>query len=173
MKIAISWTMGNFKVTAATDVEVNEPMSPMNKILTEHGFLQNLQRTPASKAEKAVAMKLNLWGGADKRPSDFKRNTIPYSEDNAMLLAEGFGTEVEVAEGVKLKFAITDVVEHEGSDAGQSRKRATALVDTLLTSEESKKALIATLGVLGMKDAATADREALIAFAHSKGLGSK
>ena len=135
MKINISWVFGNFKVSASTEVETAEPVGSMAVSLLEAGFLQILQRVPSSRAEKHLA-------GYEKRPEKFSRASLGYSEENALKLAEGFGTEVEIAEGVKLKYAITDVVEHEGSEAGTSRKMATEMA-------EQVKGNVAMLTVLG------------------------
>lgn len=138
MKIEINWVFGNFKITAATNVETAEPVGSMAQTLMENGFLQILQRVPSSKAEKHVA-------GYEKRPAEFKRNSIAYSEETALKLAEGFGTEVNVGTTeapVMLKYAITDVVEHEGSEGVSSRKMATEMA-------EQVKGNVAMLTVLG------------------------
>lgn len=120
MKITVTWTFGNFIVSAAADIVLNEPVSPLTKAIIEKGFLQLLQRVPASNAEKALA-------GYEKRPAGFKRDSIPYSEENALALSDAFGTTVEVEEGVNLPFAITDVKENEGGESATSRKMATEM----------------------------------------------
>lgn len=141
MKITVQWTFGNFSITAAAEMPFGEPVSPLTKAICEKGFLQLLQRVPASNAEKALA-------GYEKRPAGFKRDSIPYSEENALKLSDAFGTTVEVEEGVQLPFAITDVVEHEGSEGGQSRKMATEMAEKVKDNP-------AMLGVLGVKAGAT------------------
>ena len=126
MKIQTTWTFGNFVITAATTVETAEPVGPVAAALMEKGFLQLLQRVPASNAEKALA-------GYDKRPTGFKRDSIPYSEENAVALAEAFGTSVEVSAktetspAVILPFSILDVKENEGGESATSRKMATEM----------------------------------------------
>lgn len=132
MNIKVQWVFGNFLVTAATTVETAEPVGKLMGALAHKGFLQLLQRVPASNAEKALA-------GYDKRPAGFKRDSIPYTEDNALALAEAFGTSVEVEPADKekgiaavvLPFSITDVQEHVGSEGGASRKMATEMAERL------------------------------------------
>lgn len=120
MKIQTQWTFGNFVITAETNVETAEPVGPVAQALMEKGFLQLLQRVPASNAEKALA-------GYEKRPAGFKRDSIAYSEENALALTEAFGTTVEVDDGVKLPFSILDVKENEGGESATSRKMATEM----------------------------------------------
>lgn len=74
MKINTSSTFGNFAITAEANVS-----DALRDALANLGFLQVMQRSPASAAEKALA-------GYDKRPSGFKRDSIPFSEDNAETL---------------------------------------------------------------------------------------
>lgn len=143
MKIQASWTFGNFNVTAAAEIPFTEPVDKLTKAIVEKGFLQLLQRVPASKAEKALA-------GYEKRPEGFKRTSIPWSEENAIKLAEEFGTEVEVEEGVMLKFAIVDVTENEGSETGQSRKMATEMAGQV----RGNPAMLTVLGVDGTDESA-------------------
>jgi len=120
MKIQTTWTFGNFSITAACNVESAEPVGPLAAALMEKGFLQLLQRVPASNAEKALA-------GYEKRPTGFKRDSILYSEDNALALSEAFGTSVEVTDKVMLPFSIVDVTEHVGGESATSRKSATEM----------------------------------------------
>lgn len=147
MKITVRWTFGNFSITAAAEIPLTEPVSLLTKAILEKGFLQLLQRVPASSAEKALAR-------YEKRPEGFKRTSIPYSDDNALKLSDAFGTSVEVeaktetTPAVLLPFAITDVVEHEGSDGASSRKMATEMAGQV-------KDNAAMLAVLGVKDGAT------------------
>lgn len=177
MKIQTTWTFGNFSITAATDVEGVENPSPLVKAMLEDGFLQTLQRVPSSRAEKHVAG--GDWPknkkGEPERPKDFKRNSIPYSDETALELAEGFGTSVNIGTTeapLPLKFAIVNVVEHDSGTA-VSMKRATALVDAAWEKEDDRKVLFSLLKMLGMQDAEKSTREQAIAFAHSKGLGAK
>lgn len=179
MNITTQWTFGNFDITAATQVDV-ETSDPKTLKLLSLGLLKALYGSPASAAEKAVAADGKLTGkvwaknkkGEPERPKEFKRNYIPFSEETAMALAEAFGTTTTV-DSVPITFAVTDVVEHV-SDTGSAMKRATAIVDTLLGgNEDAQKQLRGLVTVLGMTNGATATREELITFAHSKGLGAK
>lgn len=77
MKLNTKSTFGNFAIEA--EAEVSEAQ---RDALAALGLLQVLQRSPASAAEKALA-------GYEKRPSGFKRDSIPFSTDNAdKLVAE-------------------------------------------------------------------------------------
>lgn len=149
MNITVSWPFGNFEVSAQADIALTEPVNALTKSILEKGFLQLLQRVPASKAEKALA-------GYEKRPEGFKRDSIPWSDDNALKLIEAFGTEVEVekatdkAPAVVLPFTITNVVEHEGGEAGTSRKRATEMAAQVMAEPALKLAL-------GLKEDATVE----------------
>jgi hypothetical protein len=120
MKIQTQWTFGNFVVTAETTVETAEPVGPLAAALMEKGFLQLLQRVPASNAEKALA-------GYDKRPAGFKRDSIPYNAENVEELRDAFGTSVEVSEKVFLPFDIVEVTENLGGEGATSRKMATEM----------------------------------------------
>lgn len=123
MKITTQWTFGNFKISAATEVETAEPVGGTAQMLMEAGFLQILQRVPSSNAEKHVA-------GYEKRPEKFQRSSIAYSDETALKLIEGFGTQVNVGskdEPNIFKYVITDVSEHEGSDGVSARKMATEM----------------------------------------------
>lgn len=81
-------TFGNFGWTATLDVS-----QEIANILASKGLLQILQRSPASEAEKKLA-------GYEKRPKDFERKEIPYSEANAQVLAELLGAKHEIDEGI-------------------------------------------------------------------------
>lgn len=158
MNIQTTWTFGNFIVTAKTTVETAEPVGPLAAALMEKGFLQALQRVPASNAEKALA-------GYDKRPAGFKRDSILYSEENALKLSEAFGTSVEITEGVNLPFAITDVKENEGSEAGTSRKMATEMWAKVVGTPMEK--------VLGLPDDASDEQGVEACHTFLSGLRAK
>lgn len=76
MKLQTKSTFGNFAIEAEANVT-----DAQRDYLAGLGLLQVLQRSPASAAEKALA-------GYDKRPSGFKRDSIPFSEANAQTLAD-------------------------------------------------------------------------------------
>lgn len=67
---------GNYKWTATTVVP-----GGLVEALLPFALLQITQRTPSTKAEKAMA-------GYEKRPKAFKRTDIPYSDEGAELLRE-------------------------------------------------------------------------------------
>lgn len=144
MKIKTSWAFGNFDISAEAEVVTAEPVGPVAQALLEKGLLQLLQRSPASEAEKALAG--HTWPKGEKsgkplRPKKFNRSSIEFTEANATKLRGAFGTEVEVAEGVKLPFVITSVTEHVGGESGPTRVMATALLAKV--RENSGMALVA------------------------------
>lgn len=94
-KLNTSSTFGNFAIVAEAEVD-----EAQRDILASLGLLQVLQRSPASAAEKKLA-------GYEKRPTGFKRDSIPFSEDNAETLALVMGEPIEIAEGVKISANIT------------------------------------------------------------------
>lgn len=69
---------GNFKWNAYAEIDAK-----LIPVLCALGALQVAQRTPSSAAEKELA-------GYDKRPVGFKRDSIPYSDDNADTLGSYF-----------------------------------------------------------------------------------
>jgi hypothetical protein len=101
-------TFGNFKWTAQAQITDEQAV-----ILAEKGLLQIIQRSPASEAEKVL-------GNYEKRPTDFVRSSIPFSEDNAETLAKFLGAEIELGEGVVIKPSVS-VIEHEIGAASQPK----------------------------------------------------
>lgn len=97
-------TWGNFEWTAK--VEVTEEQAV---ILANAGLLQILQRSPASKAEKAMA---NNGAGYEKRPEGFVRSSIEFSDANATTLAKFLGETIEIAKDVKIT-PLVKAVYHE------------------------------------------------------------
>lgn len=88
MKIETSSTFGNFSIVAEAEVSDKQ-----RDALANLGLLQLLQRSPASSAEKAMA-------GYEKRPSGFKRDSIPFNEANAGTLTSEMQKPIKVGEGV-------------------------------------------------------------------------
>jgi hypothetical protein len=86
MKLQTKSTFGNFAIEA--EAEVSEAQ---RDYLANLGLLQVLQRSPASAAEKALA-------GYDKRPSGFKRDSIPFNEANAEKLIAAMEAPIEFKE---------------------------------------------------------------------------
>lgn len=112
MKIQYGSVFGNFKWVAESDIP--DSLVPM---LCALGALQVGQRTPSSTAEKALAK-------YEKRPTGFKRDSIPFSEENAEILASNLRSmKVETGRNEKDEpiFAtiIAEVVveQYEGSTA--------------------------------------------------------
>jgi hypothetical protein len=97
-------TCGNFSVEAETDVTQEQL-----KILGGFGLLQILQRSPMSKGEKVLA-------GYDKRPAGFKRDSIPFNQENASKLAKVLSEPIEIAEGNQIE-CVVDVTEYVPTEA--------------------------------------------------------
>lgn len=95
-------TFGNFKYVA--EAEVSDEMA---QVLASAGFLQIMQRSPASAAEKKLA-------GYEKRPEKFERKSISFSADNAKVLSDTLG-EIEVEVGGKAVKVpvVVEITEHE------------------------------------------------------------
>lgn len=143
MNIKTSWTFGNFAIVAQTNLDDNlTNADKATKELLSMGLLQALQRVPSSKAESHMVNVVGVegvpkWGtnkrGTFERPKDFKRNSIPFSEETAMALEEGFGTSVNIGtteEPLPLTFFITSITKHEGGGEA-SRKMATEMAAKL------------------------------------------
>lgn len=90
MKLQYGSVFGNFKWQAEADVD-----AALVPVLAGLGALQIGQRTPSSNAEKVLA-------GYDKRPEKFRRDSIPFSEDAADVLAEHLSSmKVEIGRNEK------------------------------------------------------------------------
>jgi hypothetical protein len=94
MKLNTKSTFGNFAIEAEADVD-----EAQRDILAGLGLLQVLQRSPASAAEKAMA-------GYDKRPSGFKRDSIPFNPANAEKLTEALEKPIEIAKDMSISCAV-------------------------------------------------------------------
>lgn len=168
--VKASWTFGNFAIAIEADVEEKHEAT-----LVELGLLQILQRTPSSNAEKALAG--SAWptgkkSGRPLRPKGFERSSIPFTEANVATIRGGaFGKTAEIAEGVSVPIRVVSVKEHVGGEASPM-VRATAFVDLMLGEEGLAANMRKTFGRLGLEDAEDADRDALIEFAHAKGMGA-
>lgn len=121
----VTSTFGNFRFTAeaeATDEQLIE--------LGKAGLLQLLQRSPATAAEKELA------GYGDKRPKEFKRNSIDFSEANAAILAKHLGKVVveadstvdadgkEVAGAKSDLMVLVEVAEHVPNSGAEPKYKA-------------------------------------------------
>jgi hypothetical protein len=85
-KLTCTSTFGNFGWTATADVT-----QEIADVLASKGLLQILQRSPASEAEKVLA-------GYEKRPKNFERKEIPFSEANSKTLAKYLGADVTLSD---------------------------------------------------------------------------
>lgn len=99
--VKCSSTFGNFEWSGHADVTDEQA-----DVLMNLGGLQVMQRSPSSNAEKVL-------GDYKKRPENFKRNSIPYSEDNAKVLSAELGKPIEIADGVEISFVIDEVKFYE------------------------------------------------------------
>lgn len=96
-----------------------------------------------------------------------KRNELEYSDEAgakmAASLTESFAPYGDIT---------VTVDQHEPSEGGASPMvRATALVDAMFASKELEQGYRLAFDAQGLENADSADRDALIAFANSKGLG--
>ena len=99
-------TWGNFGWIATCEVSQEELI-----ILGNKGLLHILQRSPASNAEKEL-------GDYEKRPENFLRSSIPYSEANGAVLAKHLGGAHEIDEDV----AITPSIEVSFHEIGAGKE---------------------------------------------------
>ena len=100
-KITFGSTFGNFKWSGElelTDAQLVE--------FASLGGLQVYQRSPSSNAEKTL-------GKYEKRPDDFKRNSIVFSDANAETLKAALSEEVKVSDTTKVKLTNVSVAFHE------------------------------------------------------------
>lgn len=107
MVIKTNSRFGNFAWSASADVSES-----MMEKLAAFGLLQVLQRSPSSKAEKALA-------GYEKRPDGFKRDSIPFSDKAAKALAIAL-SDVEIEEGLSVQSNV-EVVEYVAPEGVQSK----------------------------------------------------
>ncbi len=109
-EIKVESTFGNYKWEAS--VMIGEAQEDA---ILAMGILQILQRTPATTAEKELATKHKLWDG-DKRPTGFKRNTIPYSDEGAKILMDAMeAAEVDKDDPLVIEVKVSEHVPGEGS----------------------------------------------------------
>jgi hypothetical protein len=116
MKTRISWTCGNYDPVVEIDAPAIELVTPSEQNCKDavgilEGFaFQVLQRKPAGAWEKAVA-------GYEKRPSGFKRDSIPYSEEGVEEMKRQFT--IALGSGVTAKFI--DAIEHVKGEVADSK----------------------------------------------------
>lgn len=157
--LKIKSTFGNFKFAGETEVTDEQLV-----ILGGRGLLQEVQRSPATAAEKELA-------GYDKRPAGFKRTSIDYSEANAAVLAKHLGAfvleaddtvdaEGKVVPGVKHQITLVlEVEEHVPNSGGEPKYKS--------VKDDIK--LYLTSGVVPGKTSTGEDRTVLT-FAANRGI---
>lgn len=119
-------TFGNFAfaLTALVSEEQRDALAVA-------GLLQLAQRSPASKAEKAL-------GGFEKRPKDFKRTDIAFSEESAKKL-KGFFEDVKITIG-------------DGEDAKEQTMAIEAVVSEYVPGEGSEPKFVDEKKVVAAKN---------------------
>lgn len=171
MKIQFNSNYGNFKTQLTATVPDGS-----NKVISEEGLANILYRVCGSGVDKAFGLKKGN-----------KRTEIVYSVDNAAKVTKavenkimelcgvsdeaGFTAGKDAAEYESLELAFKVTGQHEAGESASAMVRATTLVDTFLADDKMEGAYRTIFGLQGLEDAENADREALIEFAHSKGLG--
>lgn len=154
MKTSFKTTMGQFAISGSATVTDEE-----FQILADGGTLQFTQRIPFSNAEKAMA-------GYAKRPAGFKRNTIPFTEDNVAKFQLELEKPIEIADGVTINLEEVEITQHvptitEVKYAAERQKYASKLGDEKLLAK-----LASAVGYDGELGDGTADN-APIAFLES------
>lgn len=144
----------NESATINTGSEENPKQESVGDVVREAGITYIVQRDGLSSVYKGLLKKGE------------KRNTVEYSED----AAGKFKASLEKALQPYGNFTVA-MQQHVPTAEASPMVRATAFVDSLSDGGDKETQLRATLGVLGLANAADADRDALIAFANSKGLG--
>lgn len=170
--VTISKQFGQFDLVLRAEIADGQ-----KEKLVELGLLYLVERTPSSQAEQKVFAPLCRWQKTDngksyKRPKGFERNSVEYTEEIAKQVRAAYEStpaklgKGETAEEIQLE--VVSIVKYEGGEASPM-VRATAFVDLMLASAEDN--MRTTFLALGLDEAAAADREALITFAHAKGFG--
>lgn len=134
--------------------EENPKQASVGDVIREAGLTYIVQRDGLSSVYKELLKKGE------------KRNTVAFSQD----AADKFKASLEKALAQYGTFNVA-MTEHVPTAEASPMVRATSFVDSLMDGGDKETQLRATLGVLGLANAADADRQALIDFANSKGLG--
>ncbi len=155
---------GRFAYTVVAGIGDDVNVSTTN--LAIRGLADTSFRGVASDVEKTLVK-------AGVMTKETKRSEVEYSTTTAKLISDAAQKKLdEIAKDAVLPAMVFSISgEHEYGDTGASpMARATAFVDAVLgtASETQMRGL---LGALGLADSVKADRDALIAFAHGKGLG--
>lgn len=155
---------GNFKASINGDLnrdaeiqvgsEENPRTATVQEVIDESGMTYIVQRDGLSSVYKGLL---------DKGQ---KRNELAFSEETASKFSEA----LKKAVAPYGNFTVA-IEEHVPTAEASPMVRATTLIDFALSNAEVEKAYRLGFGAQGLKDAATASREDLIAFAHANGLG--
>lgn len=166
MKLNITKQFGQFLVTITTELPGVEDASPLHKAVLEAGFLHEVERGPSTTVEQKVFGPLLGWEknkkGNYQKPKGFARNSVDYTEDLADNVAAAYeGQTADFGAGLTLPITVTGVTRYVVED-GNSRKMATAFVDTF-HREDTVSVL---LGILGLDEEASYDDQ--VEAAHKK-----
>lgn len=148
---------GDLNETAQINVgsEEKPEQQAVGDVIREAGLTYIVQRDGLSTVYKS------LLGKGEKR------NTVEFSPENATK----FQSALEKALAPYGAFDVS-VDQHVPSEGGASPMvRATALVDAMFADKNLEQGYRIAFGAQGLANADTADRDALIAFAHKLGLG--
>lgn len=155
---------GNFSVkidgelNESAEIQVGSDENPrtatVRQIIDESGLTYITQRDVLSAVYKELL---------DKGQ---KRNTLAFSEE----MAQKFGAKAVAELKAYGNFQVS-VDEHVPTAEASPMVRATALIDTMLANADLESAYRMAFGAQGLKNADSADRDALIEFAHANGLG--
>jgi hypothetical protein len=170
MKLTIEKQFGNFMVTAAATVALPEGVDSTVKELTREGLLHIFERAPSSAVEQEVFGPLLGWEktsrGSYKRPSDFKRNSEPFSQTVAERIKSAYETTPGKVDGKEVVFEVVSIVEYEGAEKEAGRKNARKMIDE--AGSETRGMLCKMVGA----DEDASDEE-LVEIVHAKFFGKK
>lgn len=147
----VKFSTGNFTLNINGEFNAEAQAAAL-----ENGLRYAVQRDVASKVYVQLAGEKNSKGNL-ALPKEFVRDSIPFNADNAAAMELAATEELK-----KLGSFTVSVEENVGGEATSPMKRATALVDTVLGTDQEPK----WRTILG-----DGDRDALIAKAHEMGLG--
>lgn len=134
--------------------EENPRTASVREVVDESGITYIVQRDGLSAVYKGLL---------DKGQ---KRNTLAFSDETGAK----FKTALEKALAGYGDFKV-EVSEHVPTAEASPMVRATALIDTMLANADLEQAYRLAFGAQGLKNADSANRDELVAFAHANGLG--
>ena len=155
---------GNFTATIsgelneANEIQVGSEENPktatVREVVDESGITYIVQRDGLSAVYKGLLDK-----GQKRNTLDFSTETAKKFETALTKALSGYGD-----------FKV-EVTEHVPTAEASPMVRATALIDTMLANADLESAYRLAFGAQGLANADSADRDALVAFAHANGLG--